>query len=97
MPGTSIKITEIQKKKVDELVKELDYLYRSRNDFVVKAVNKEIEYATLLKDFDDSQRILFNDLLRFKRLEAYKEIKYLSIEQKIEESHKRTEKNIVKG
>lgn len=44
--SNSIKIQSLQTKKIDKLKEDIDLNYRSRNDFVVKAVDNEIRIAT---------------------------------------------------
>jgi hypothetical protein len=59
------------------LIKE-DSDYSSRPDFVAKAVEKEIAEATLKKELSDAGKIIFEDLFRHKRYEAFREAKIIT-------------------
>ena len=43
--SNSVKILEDQVNQINILIKDKDFKYRSRNDFVVKAVENEIRIA----------------------------------------------------
>ena len=60
--SNSVKILEEQVQQINRLIKDKDLKYRSRNDFVVKAVENEIRIATLKHDLTSSGKVHF-DLL----------------------------------
>ena len=75
--NTTIKLRDDQVRQIDNLRETLPLAYRSRSDFVIKAIEKEVEYATLLKNLNESDRILFRDMLIVKRHEVFKELRAL--------------------
>jgi len=61
--GSSFKIREQQVKKIIELLKDEDLPYRSKNDFVVQAVENEIRIATLKNSLSSPNKYYFDLLL----------------------------------
>ncbi len=81
--NVSMRIFERQATEISKLLKnknkEEGYLgYDNANDFVKTAVDNEIKTATLLKELTPAGRIIFEDLLRHKRYEAYREAKIIT-------------------
>lgn len=76
--NTTVKIQRHHTDTIDKIIKDKTLNYRSRSDFVIKAIEKEIKEATLLKELSDAGKIIFDDLIRHKRYEAYKEAMSIS-------------------
>ena len=76
--NTTVKLQDFQVEQIENLIKDKSLNYRSRSDFVVKAVEKEIRQATLTKELTDAGKIIFGDLIRHKRFEAWKESKLIT-------------------
>lgn len=75
--GTSIKISDRLKEKVDSFVNDKSYNYKSRSGFIIKAVEKEIETATILQTLNKTGRIYFDDMLRQERWKVFEKAKTL--------------------
>jgi len=61
--STSVKIQNDQVKKISKLLKDEDLPYRSRNDFVVQAVQNEIRLATFKNGLSSMGKYHFDLLL----------------------------------
>ena len=68
--SNSVKILTEQVEKINELLKDKDFNYRSRNDFVVKAVENEIRLATLKHVLRADGKIYFDMLYNAKLIEV---------------------------
>ncbi len=79
---TTVKIKEEIAKKVDKLVSDHSLNYKSRSDFIIQAVEKEIEYARMIQELDDISRIRFRDLWNSKKWEIYDKSFDLTISRK---------------
>jgi hypothetical protein len=78
-----MKIDKHQSTAISSLLKDKDkengYLgYDSKNGFVRTAVENEIKTATLKKELTPAGRVIFEDLFRHKRYEAFYEAKMLT-------------------
>ena len=78
--NTSMKILESQAQKISKLLKDTDLGYTSTNDFVKKAVDKEIKEAIYKRELSDAGKLIFEDLFRHKRYEAFYEAKIITTE-----------------
>jgi len=56
--------------------------YRSRNDFVIQAIEKEIQHAAILQSLSDEERSLFESILKQKRVEALREVLNIMIRRR---------------
>lgn len=70
---TTVKIKEEIAKKIDKLVADQTLEYKSRSDFIIQAIEKEIEYAKMLQGLDSIRRWRFRDLWSSKKWEIYDE------------------------
>ena len=70
----SAKIRGDQVEKIKPFLEDNDLSYRSLNDFVVKAVDNEIQLNILKESFTPAQKILFDLTFNLKLVEAYKEV-----------------------
>jgi len=68
--SNSVKIQNEQVEKIDKLLIDKDLNYRSRNDFVVKAVENEIRLATLKTALRPDGKIYFDMLYNAKLIEV---------------------------
>ena len=69
--NTTIKLQEDVVKKVDNLVKDGSLEYKSRSDFAVKAIEKEVEYASMLQKLDHISRWRYRDLYNSEKWKIY--------------------------
>ena len=76
--GTTIKLTDKLAESIDKHVENKTLNYRSRNDFVIKSTEKELEHGTIMQGLNDTGKIFYEDLLREKRIAAYKESRELT-------------------
>lgn len=75
---TTVKLNSIQVEEIDKLKKDNSLKYRNRSEFFQKAIDKEVEFATLSKGLNDQGKIFFKDLMREYRMNAFFHAKYLS-------------------
>ena len=98
--STSVKITENQVERINQLLKAKDLGYKSRNDFVVKAVENEIRIADLKTVFTRTGKIhfdmLYNEHVRkaWERAHAFnfQTQEYKEMEARIKEDTKKEDK-----
>jgi len=68
--SNSVKIQKEQVDKIEKLLNDKDLNYRSRNDFVVKAVETEIKLATFKNRLSPSGKYYFDMLYNAKLIEV---------------------------
>jgi hypothetical protein len=78
----SIKLPENIGQRIDKLIEDKSLNYRSLSDFVIQAVEKEIDYALLLRFLDDVGRIRFKELSAVKRWEVYDQALAMTLNKK---------------
>lgn len=71
--NTAIKLQDRQVEQIMKLIEEKNLKYRSRSDFVTKAVENEIKLATIKKDLSTSGKAHFDTTYNTKLLEAIRE------------------------
>jgi len=90
--SNSIKIQAEQVEKIQKLLDDKDFNYRSRNDFVVKAVDNEIRIATLKHRLSGSGKIHFDLLYAESLKNAYeKAVEYDGMYEPESEEYKSRE------
>jgi hypothetical protein len=73
--ATSVKILPIQVEKIQEIVEDKDLRYRSKNDFVVKAVDNELRLATLKHGMSPGGKMHFELLYNESLYKVYERAK----------------------
>jgi hypothetical protein len=60
--GRGVKITDIQREEINNLLKDKGLRYKDRADFIYKAVDAEIERATLKHGLSPGGKVYFERL-----------------------------------
>ena len=60
--GTTIKLKDKHAESIDKHVENKTLNYRSRSDFVIKSIEKELQHATIMQDLNDTGKIFYEDL-----------------------------------
>jgi len=107
--NTTVKLQDMYVESIDRFVNDKGsdnpkFNYKSRSDFVIRAIEKEIEHAILTKGLNESGKIWYEKLLSQKIMEAYRGAKELSgsknlwgKEKNEKEKKKKLEKNNFRG